>query len=75
MSEADYAVNDGTSNEVKAYFHMKLQLKGGSMTKSNNQEKRLAWTTPELRRIDAGSAEGTVNQGAADGQPSEPQKS
>ena len=25
------------------------------------QEKRLAWTTPELRRIHAGSAENTTN--------------
>lgn len=25
--------------------------------KISNQEKRLAWSTPELQRIDAGSAE------------------
>jgi hypothetical protein len=30
------------------------------------QEKRLAWTTPELKRIHAGSAEAIDNQGPDD---------
>lgn len=36
------------------------------MPKTVNQEKRLPWTTPELRRIDAGSAEAVDNQGPSD---------
>ena len=33
------------------------------MTKFNNNDKRQAWTTPELRRIRAGSAETKNNTG------------
>jgi hypothetical protein len=33
----------------------------------NDQEKRLAWTTPVLKRIYAGSAEANDNSGGADG--------
>jgi hypothetical protein len=29
----------------------------GSMSKSSRQDQRQAWTTPKLRRIEAGSAE------------------
>ena len=29
------------------------------MTENKHPDQRLAWTTPELRRIDAGSAEAT----------------
>ena len=31
------------------------------------QRKRIPWTTPELRRIEAGSAEANDNKGNADG--------
>lgn len=37
------------------------------MPKSGNQDTRLAWSTPELRRIRAGSAEAVDNQGNGDG--------
>ncbi len=37
------------------------------MTKIAGNEKRKAWSTPELRRISAGSAEAKDNSGNADG--------
>ena len=37
------------------------------MPKSGNQDTRLAWSTPELRRIRAGSAESVDNKGGDDG--------
>lgn len=41
------------------------------MTENKHPDQRLAWTTPELRRIDAGSAEatnkGVLNDGAKTG--------
>ena len=37
------------------------------MTKNVSQSNRQAWSTPELRRIDAGSAEAVDNKGGADG--------
>ena len=37
------------------------------MPKSGNQDTRLAWSTPELRRIRAGSAEAVDNAGNGDG--------
>ncbi len=37
------------------------------MTKSNSEGQRLPWTTPELKRIEAGSAEAKTNQGIGDG--------
>jgi hypothetical protein len=33
----------------------------------NDKPKRIPWTTPVLRRIDAGSAENVDNAGNADG--------
>ena len=40
------------------------KLEGKSMTKVTSNEKRQAWSTPELRRIRAGSAEALNNAGA-----------
>ena len=37
------------------------------MTKISSNNKRLDWSTPELRRISAGSAENKDNKGRADG--------
>ena len=37
------------------------------MTKILNNDKRQDWSTPELRRISAGSAEAKDNTGPADG--------
>lgn len=41
------------------------------MTKTRNDGERLPWTTPQLRRIEAGSAEalakGVLNDGGAKG--------
>lgn len=37
------------------------------MTKISSNDKRLDWSTPELRRISAGSAEAKDNSGPADG--------
>ncbi len=37
------------------------------MTKIVSDEKRKAWSTPELRRISAGSAEAKDNSGNGDG--------
>lgn len=36
------------------------------MTKISNNGERQAWSTPELRRIDAGSAEAVDNKGGGD---------
>jgi hypothetical protein len=43
----------------------------------NDEQKRIPWTTPELRRIDAGSAESTTNNPthADDGGPPSQDKS
>jgi hypothetical protein len=41
--------------------------KGKSMTKIMRNDKRQAWSTPELRRISAGSAEAVKGTGIADG--------
>ncbi len=43
------------------------QMEYKSMTKSNSEGQRLPWTTPELKRIEAGSAEAKTNQGIGDG--------
>ena len=45
------------------------------MTKTNKGGQRLPWTTPQLRRIEAGSAEGGKPGGQADGQPAPLDKS
>lgn len=37
------------------------------MTKISSNDKRLDWSTPELRRISAGSAEAVDNKGGSDG--------
>ena len=37
------------------------------MTKIHNNDGRQAWSTPELRKISAGSAESTANTGRVDG--------
>ena len=37
------------------------------MTKILNNDERQVWSTPELRRISAGSAEAKDNSGPADG--------
>lgn len=37
------------------------------MTKTQNEGQRLPWTTPQLRRIEAGSAEAAKPGGTADG--------
>jgi len=37
------------------------------MNKTTSNDKRLPWSTPELRRIDAGSAEDNKLTGVADG--------
>lgn len=37
------------------------------MTKISSKGERLNWSTPELRRISAGSAEAKDNIGGADG--------
>lgn len=44
------------------------------MPKTGNKE-RLAWTTPELRRIEAGAAEAKSNKGIPDGGTGSTQKS
>lgn len=36
------------------------------MTKASRNNKRQTWSTPELRRISAGSAEADTNAGASD---------
>lgn len=46
------------------------------MTKTRNDGERLPWTTPQLRRIEAGSAEAVDNKGATgDGGPPAADKS
>lgn len=45
------------------------------MTKTRNGGERLPWTTPQLRRIEAGSAEGGNPGGALDGAPAPNDKS
>ena len=45
------------------------------MTKTPNHGQRLPWTTPQLRRIEAGSAEAKTTSGIADGNTKSPQKS
>lgn len=45
------------------------------MTKTTSEGQRLPWTTPELKRIEAGSAEAKDNQGPGDGGPSPTHKS
>jgi len=49
----------------------------GVMTMRNEQQKRTPWTTPELQRIDAGSAEAATNNPTHndDGGPSNQDKS
>lgn len=42
-------------------------LEQESMTKTNREGQKLPWTTPELRRIVAGSAEAVDTKGQADG--------
>lgn len=37
------------------------------MTKILSNDERLDWSTPELRKIRAGSAESTANAGRVDG--------
>jgi hypothetical protein len=37
------------------------------MTKTKTGGQRLAWTTPQLRRIEAGSAEAVKGSGIPDG--------
>lgn len=37
------------------------------MPKTSNNDERLDWSTPELRRISAGSAEAVDNKGNPDG--------
>jgi hypothetical protein len=45
------------------------------MTKTPSDGQRLPWTTPQLRRIEAGSAEAKTTSGVADGAVKSPQKS
>lgn len=37
------------------------------MTKTNSEGQRLPWTTPQLQRIEAGSAEAKKGSGIPDG--------
>jgi len=37
------------------------------MKQGTNESRKLAWFKPELRRIDAGSAESSVKSGVPDG--------
>ena len=37
------------------------------MTRIKSDDQRLPWTTPQLRRIEAGSAEAVKSGGVADG--------
>jgi hypothetical protein len=45
------------------------------MTQTKSEGQRLPWTTPQLRRIEAGSAEAKSSSGTPDGGTKSAQKS